>query len=280
MNCYQQELQVAEQAARVGGAVASRYFRTSMAVFTKESAPGKATSYNVVSEADLEAERAIVAVIRQSFPGHAVLGEELHGGDAVSPAVLSSEHLWIVDPIDGTNNFVHGIPHFGVSVAYYHDGQPACGVMGNPVRDEWFSAARGQGAHHNGLCLRVSQSQRLDEILIGFGYYYDRGSMLEATLAAVNELLHKNIHGVRRMGAATLDLAYVALGSFGAFFEYELAPWDFAAGCLVVQEAGGTVTTGKGEPVPVAKTSILASNGLVHEAVLEIVKAHHPPDRP
>jgi myo-inositol-1(or 4)-monophosphatase len=152
--------------------------------------------------------------------------------------------------------------------------------MGSPARDEWFSAARGQGAYHNGQPVRVSQSQRLDEILIGFGYYYDRGAMLEATLAAVNELLHKNIHGVRRMGAATLDLAYVALGSFGAFFEYELAPWDFAAGCLVVQEAGGTVTTGRGEPVPVAKTSILATNGLVHEAVLEIVKAHHPPGRP
>ena len=102
---------------------------------------------------------------------------------------------------------------------------------------------------------------------------------MEATLAAVRELLHLNIHGVRRMGAATLDLAYVALGSFGAFFEYELAPWDFAAGCLFVQEAGGKVTTGRGEPLPIAKTSILASNGLLHEAVLEIVKAYHPPDR-
>ena len=89
-------------------------------------------------------------MIRKAFPDHAVLGEELHGGDGVSPAVLASEHLWIVDPIDGTNNFVHGIPHFGVSVAYYHRGEPACGVMGNPCRDDWFLAARGQGALHNG----------------------------------------------------------------------------------------------------------------------------------
>ncbi|MGC8642006.1 MAG: inositol monophosphatase family protein [Isosphaeraceae bacterium] len=272
-------LQVAEKAARAGGAIAARYFRTGAAVFTKESAPGKATSYNLVSEADLESERAIVAVIRQAFPEHAVLGEELHGGDNVQPEVLSSEHLWIVDPIDGTNNFVHGIPHFGVSVAYYHRGQPACGVMGNPTRDDWFLAAAGQGAYHNGQRVQVARNQRLDEVLIGFGYYYDRGAMMEATLSAVRDLLHQNIHGVRRMGAATLDLAYVALGSFGAFFEYELAPWDFAAGCLFVREAGGTVTTCRGEPLPIARTSLLASNGLLHEAVLQIIKSHHPPDR-
>ncbi len=270
------ELQVAEAAARAGGMIAARYFRAGAAVFSKPSLPGKTTSYNLVSEADLEAERAIVAVIRNAFPEHAVLGEELHGGDHISDAVLASEHLWIVDPIDGTSNFVHGIPHFGVSVAYYHGGQPVCGVMGNPARDDWFIAARGQGSYHNGQQVRVAENRRLDEILIGFGYYYDRGAMMEATLAAVSDLLHLNIHGVRRMGAATLDLAYVGLGSFGAFFEYELAPWDYAAGRLFVEEAGGKVTTARGEPLPIARTSIVASNGWLHEAVLEVVAAHHP----
>src|SRR4051794_34278675 len=269
------ELQVAEEAARVGGAIASRFFREEFAVYTKASAAGK-VEYNLVSEADLEAETAIVAVIRKAFPDHAVLGEELHGGDGVSESVLKSQHLWIVDPIDGTNNFVHRIPHFGVSVAYYHEGQPACGVMGNPSRDDWFIAARGQGAFHNGQRAQVIDNSRLEEALIGFGYYYDRGAMMEATLAAVGDLLHRNIHGVRRMGAATLDLAYVGLGCSGAFFEYELAPWDFAAGRLFVEEAGGKVTTGRGEPVPLAKTSILASNGLLHQAVLELIAAHHP----
>ncbi len=273
------ELQIAEEAARAGGEVAIRHFRTAVAVFTKGSAAGKATSYNLVSEADLEAERAIVAVIRRAFPSHAVLGEELHGGDGVSAAVLASEHLWIVDPIDGTNNFVHGIPHFGVSVAYYHRGEPACGVMGNPVRDEWFTAARGAGAFVGGDRVSVSANPRLEEGLVGFGYYYDRGAMMEATFDAVRDLLHRNIHGVRRMGAATLDLAYVGVGSFGAFFEYELAPWDYAAGRLFVEEAGGNVTTGRGEPLPVGKTSVVASNGWLHEAVLEIVSAHHPPDQ-
>ncbi len=274
-----QELAVAEEAARAGGAVAARFFRTGPAVFTKESAPGKASSYNLVSEADLEAERAIVAIIRKTFPDHAILGEELHGGDAASSALLASEHLWIVDPIDGTSNFVHGIPHFGVSVAYYHEGQPACGVMGNPIQDDWYIAAHQQGAFHNGQRVCVADSERLDEILIAFGYYYDRGAMMEATLAAVSDLLHRNIHGVRRMGAATLDLAYVGLGSFGAFFEYELAPWDYAAGRLFVEEAGGKVTTGRGTPLPIARTSLIASNGILHDAVLEIVAAHHPPAR-
>ena len=169
------ELQVAEEAARTGGAIASRFFREEFAVYTKSSAAGK-VEYNLVSEADLEAETAIVAVIRKAFPDHAVLGEELHGGDGVSESVLNSKHLWIVDPIDGTNNFVHRIPHFGVSVAYYHDGQPACGVMGNPIHDDWFTAARGQGAFHNGQPARVIDNARLEEALVGFGYYYDRGA--------------------------------------------------------------------------------------------------------
>jgi myo-inositol-1(or 4)-monophosphatase len=246
-------------------------------VFTKGSVAGKVTGYNLVSEADLEAERAIVAVIRESFPGHAVLGEELHGSDGVSAAVLASDHLWIVDPIDGTNNFVHGIPHFGVSVAYYHQGEPACGVMGNPVRDEWFTATRGAGAFLNGERVSVSANPRLEQGLVGFGYYYDRGVMMEATFDVVRDLLHRDIHGVRRMGAATMDFAYVGLGSFAAYFEYELAPWDFAAGRLFVEEAGGKVTTARGEPLPLARTSVLASNGLVHEEILAIVAAHHPP---
>jgi myo-inositol-1(or 4)-monophosphatase len=270
------ELQVAEQAARAGAVVALRHFRAGAAVFAKETQTGQATSYNLVSEADLEAETAIVAVIRRAFPGHAVLGEEQHGGDGAAEDVRSSAHLWIVDPIDGTSNFVHGIPHFGVSVAYYHRGEPACGVVANPVRDDWFIAQRGKGAFHNGEQVRVADNRRLDEVLIGFGYYYDRGVMMEATLRAVGDLLRRNIHGVRRMGAATLDHAYVGLGSFGAFFEYQLAPWDFAAGRLFVEEAGGKVTTCRGEPVPIGPSSILASNGWLHDAVLELVAAHHP----
>jgi len=150
--------------------------------------------------------------------------------------------------------------------------------MGNPVRDDWFTAVRGAGAYHNGRAVKVTDDRRLDQVLIGFGYYYDRGAMMEATLAAVGDLLRQNIHGVRRMGAATMDLAYVGLGCFGAFFEYELAPWDFAAGRLFVEEAGGKVTDGRGGALPLARTSLLASNGWLHDAALEFVAARHPED--
>ncbi len=257
------EQTVAEEAARAGGAIAARYFRDGVAMRSKDVS-------NLVSDADVEAEHAIAAVIRRAFPSHAILGEEAHQGDA------TAEHLWVVDPIDGTNNFAHKIPHFAVSVAYYRAGAAQCGVVFNPVRDEWHTAARGQGAFHDGRPARVEEASRLDEVLVGVGFYYDRGAMMEATLAAVGDLKRAMIHGIRRFGTASLDLCMVGLGRYGAYFEYELSPWDFAAGRLFVEEAGGKVTTARGGPLPMAKTSILASNGAVHDEALAIVRAHHP----
>jgi myo-inositol-1(or 4)-monophosphatase len=264
------EQSIAEEAARAGGAVAVRYFREGVAMRFKDVA-------NLVSDADIEAEHAIAAVIRKAFPTHAILGEEAHtGGDA------SAEHLWVVDPIDGTNNFAHQIPHFAVSVAYYHNGEAQCGVVFNPARDEWHTAAKGQGAFHDGRSVSVDEASRLDEVLVGVGFYYDRGAMMEATLAAVGDLKRRQIHGIRRFGTASLDLCMVGLGRFGAYFEYELSPWDFAAGRLFVEEAGGKVTDARGNPLPLAKSSILATNGALHAAMLEVVRPHHPaaPVRP
>jgi myo-inositol-1(or 4)-monophosphatase len=257
------ELEVAEQAARAGGAIVARYFREGTAMRSKAIA-------NLVSDADIEAERAIVAVIRRHFPGHEVLGEETHQGDA------RAADLWVVDPLDGTNNFAHRIPHFAVSVAYWRAGRPECGVIHNPVRDEWYRVIRGQGAFFGPDRARVGEQARLDEVLVGVGFYYDRGAMMEATLAAIGDLKRQNIHGIRRFGTASLDLCMVGLGMFGAYFEYELSPWDFAAGALFVEEAGGRVTTARGGPLPLERTSVLASNGLLHEPVLEIVRTHHP----
>jgi len=256
------ELIVAQEAARAGGEIVARYFRDGVVMRSKES-------YNLVSDADVESEQAIVEVIRRRFPSHAVLAEEAHQADT------SAEHLWVVDPLDGTNNFAHRIPQFAVSIAYCRAGRPVCGVVFNPIRDDWYIAARGEGATHNGRKLRVEGQARLDEVLVGVGFYYDRGAMMEATLAAIRDLFHAQIHGIRRFGAASLDLCQVADGMFGAFFEYELAPWDFAAGQLIVEEAGGQVTTCRGEPLPLAKTSLLASNGKLHQAVLAIVRRHH-----
>lgn len=257
------ELTVAEEAARAGGAIVTRYFREGVAMRSKDTA-------NLVSDADVEAEHAVVGVIRKAFPGHAILAEEEHQGD------VGAEHLWVVDPLDGTNNFAHRVPHFAVSIAYYRAGRAECGVVVNPIRDEWHVAVRGRGAFHDGTPARVGDQTRLDEVLVGVGFYYDRGAMMESTLAAIGDLKRRQIHGSRRMGTASLDLCMVGLGLFGAYFEYELSPWDFAAGRLFVEEAGGRVTTARGGPLPMARTSVLASNGALHETVLEIVRAHHP----
>jgi len=257
------ELEVAEQAARAGGAIVARYFREGIAMRNKDVA-------NLVSDADIEAERAIVEVIRGHFPGHEVLAEETHPGDA------SAADLWVVDPLDGTNNFAHRIPHFAVSIAYCRCGRPECGVIYNPVRDDWCRVVRGQGAFFGADQARVGQHTRLDEVLVGVGFYYDRGAMMEATLAAIGDLKRRSIHGIRRFGTASLDLCMVGLGMFGAYFEYELSPWDFAAGALFVEEAGGRVTSARGGPLPLERTSLLASNGTLHQPVLEIVRTHHP----
>jgi myo-inositol-1(or 4)-monophosphatase len=257
------ELDVAEKAARAGGAIVARYFREGIAMRSKDIA-------NLVSDADIEAERAIAEVIRQAFPGHEILGEETHRGDA------GAEHLWVVDPLDGTNNFGHRIPHFAVSVAYCREARAECGVIYNPVREEWHRAVRGRGAYFGAERARVGGQTRLDEVLVGVGFYYDRGAMMEATLAAIRDLKWRQIHGIRRFGTASLDLCMVGLGMYGAYFEYELSPWDFAAGALFVEEAGGRVTTARGGPLPMARTSILASNGPLHDPVLEIVRAQHP----
>jgi myo-inositol-1(or 4)-monophosphatase len=257
------ERTVARDAARAGGAVVARYFRDGVAM------RHKAVS-NLVSDADVEAEHAVVRVIREAFPDHEVLGEEAHPGDT------TAEHLWVVDPLDGTNNFAHKIPQIAVSVAYYRAGVPQVGVIYNPIRDEWHEAERGLGATFDGQPARVNEEARLDETLVGVGFYYERGVVMEATLDAVKDLKHRKIHGIRRFGAATLDLCMVALGQLGAYFEFTLSPWDFAAGRLFVEEAGGLVTTCTGEPLTLEPSSILASNGRLHEAVLEIVRARIP----
>jgi myo-inositol-1(or 4)-monophosphatase len=260
------EFAIAQEAAKAAGEVIRRYFRGDRTARAKEGG----ASYNLVSDADVEAERTIVEVIRRAFPDDAVLGEESHVAD------VAESRLWVIDPIDGTNNFAHGLPHFAVSIGFYEEGQAACGVIYNPIREDWYLAQRGAGAFHNGAQVHVSDAERLDQALIAVGFYYDRGAMMEATLAAIRDLFRKNIHGIRRFGTASLDLCHVACGMYGAYFEYTLSPWDFAAGALFVEEAGGRVTTARGQPLRLEKTSILASNGRIHAAVLEVVREHHP----
>jgi myo-inositol-1(or 4)-monophosphatase len=268
---FSPELSVARHAAQIAAEIITGYYRDGFSVHTKENA---AETYNLVSDADLAAEKAIVEIIRESYPDHAFIAEETHTADS------DAGHLWVIDPLDGTTNFIHGIPHFAVSIAYYQKGTAICGVVVNPVRNDWYVVQRGAGAFVNGQRAQVATHKDLTESLVGVGFYYDRGEMMRSTLAAIGELFERNIHGIRRFGTAALDLCLVGSGQVGAFFEYQLSPWDFAAGRLFVEEAGGRITNCAGEPLPLSVTSVLASNGVLHDSVLSIVRDHLPRNMP
>lgn len=255
-------LQAAIDAAVAGARVVLHYFEHGVEIRDKGHA-------DLVSRADIEAEQAVARILSARFPTHAILGEEENSGS------VEAEQLWIVDPLDGTNNFAHRIPHFAVSIAYYEHQVAQCGVVVNPVRGDWYWATRGGGAYHNGRRIQVNEHAHLDQTMIGVGFYYDRGRMMEATLSAIGDFFRQRIHGVRRFGTAALDLCQTACGMFGVYFEYQLSPWDFAAGRLILEEAGGLVTNGRGEPLPLTKTSVLASNSRLHPAALQIVAEHH-----
>lgn len=259
------QLQIAFAAAQAGSAIVVDYFERGVEMRYK----GDEETFNLVSDADVQAEQAIARVILAAFPDHAILGEEENAGS------IDAEHLWIIDPLDGTNNFAHRIPHFAVSIGYYHRGIAQCGVVVNPVRNDWYWAQLGAGSFHNGRRLKVSAETSLSQTMVGVGFYYDRGAMMEATLTSIRDFFKQQIHGVRRFGTAALDLCQVADGMFGVFFEYQLSPWDFAAGRLILEEAGGKITDGCGNPLPLAKTSVLASNTQLHEAALDIVRRNH-----
>lgn len=264
-----QILRVAVDAAHAGGEVLMRYLRDGVAIRDKSSDGGK--RYDLVTDADFESEAVIAKTIAAAFPDHELLGEE-----SLSAGRVDADHLWIIDPLDGTNNFAHQVPHFAVSIAYYRHGTPLAGVVWNPAREDRFTATAGGGAFHNGNPVRVSDDTGLTQSMIGCGFYYDRGEMMRQTLKAVEAFFGQEIHGIRRFGTAALDLCFVGCGQFGGYFEYQLSPWDFAAGLLFVREAGGRVTTALGDDVPLAKTSLVASNGTLHDSMLAITREHFP----
>ena len=225
---------------------------------------------NFVTEVDINAEREIIYHLQKAFPDHAILGEE-----SATDTDPNSPTLWVIDPLDGTTNFLHDVPHFAVSIGYFESGQPVCGVVWNPARGDLYTAFQGRGATHNGRPIHVSATDRLDQSLIGTGFHVIRDGKMGATLGAIEELFGLNIHCIRRFGSAALDLCHVASGLYGAYFEYQLSAWDFAAGMLIVQEAGGQVTNGRGTPLLLQRSSILASNTLLHPRMVEIVGRHH-----
>ncbi len=258
MNRY---LATAIAAARCAGAIHKKYYGRDAKVRTK----GK--SYDLLTVADTESETAVVALIRRRFPGHNFLAEE-----NVYPR-SDSAFTWIIDPLDGTNNFACGIPIFCASVALRRGDEIVAGAVYDALRDELFSAAKGEGAFLNGRRIRVNRARTLEEALLITGFYYDRGRKMIEAVEAIKRFQLKKVLGVRRFGAAALDLSYVACGRAAGFWEFELSPWDFAAAMLLVREAGGTVTGLRGEEVPLDRRSfIVASNRTLHAPMLRVIR--------
>jgi len=189
-----------------------------------------------VSDVDRAAEQAIVEIIHHSYPHHGILAEEGTAGNTAK----QSEYLWVIDPLDGTTNFLHGLPHYCVSVAVRHHDVMAHGVVYDPVRNDLFAASRGRGAFLNDRRIRVSRRDQLADCLIGTGFAFRDGKLVES-YAAMMKVMMEKAAGLRRPGAAALDLAYVAAGWYDGFWEMSLQPWDVAAGSLLVVEAGGLV---------------------------------------
>ncbi len=222
---------------------------------------------NLVTEADYDAQEKIIKIISDQYPSHSFIAEE----NDLS-ANINEPDLWIIDPLDGTNNYAHQIPHFSVSIAYARYGQVKAGVVFDPERGELFSAAEGMGAFLNGEIIAVSRTSSLQEAIVSTGFYYDRGAMMRKTLSSIEKLFEQNIHGIRRFGSAALDLCWVACGRFDAYFEYKLSVWDFAAGLLIVNEAGGCCTDQQGNPLTLNSSGIIVSNGSFHGDYLDVVR--------
>jgi len=223
---------------------------------------------NFVTEVDINAEREIVYHLQKAFPDHAILGEE---SGLIGSA--EAEYRWIIDPLDGTTNFIRGIPHYAVSIACMHRGKLEHAVVVDPVRHEEFTASRGRGAQLNGHRIRVSDLASLDGALLGTGIPFKNHS--DDKLAAYSksiELLAAQCAGIRRAGAASLDLAYVAAGRLDAFWEIGLAQWDIAAGVLLVREAGGLVADIDASDDYLESGNIVCGNPKCFKAVLQVVK--------
>lgn len=226
-----------------------------------------------VSAADLKAERIVREELERARPGYSFLLEE---GGAISGE--DSQHTWIVDPLDGTTNFLHGLPHFCVSVALSREDDIIAGVIYDPLKDELFWAEKNNGAYLNNRRLRVSSRHRLSDALLATGIPFrrHRGKPVNQKFIMQLQAVMESIAGVRRLGSAALDLAYVAAGRYDGFWENGLDPWDVAAGILIMREAGGFVTEINGRRYELNAPDILATNDPLHEPLVKILASAQP----
>ena len=254
----EQLLEGAIAAAKAGAAVLAEKFGGNRQIEHKGH-------IDLVTDADKAAEEAILAVIRSRFPEHAILAEE-EGASGDSP------FRWIVDPLDGTTNYAHGIPHFCTSVACEVNGRLEVGVIVDPLRDEIFSAARGRGAFLGGRRLQVTDAAQLDRAVLATGFPYWVQERTDEVMELFGAFLHV-ARGLRRYGSAALDLAWVAAGRYDGFFELKLKPWDVAAGVLLVEEAGGLVTGLEGGPFDLQQGDTMAAGAALHRQMVPVASA-------
>ena len=258
------ELRGTAEAAADAGAAALRPFldgRRALDVSPK-------SRHDFVTAADVASERAVAAAIRAAHPDHRILGEEESRASLDDPGFV-----WIVDPLDGTTNFIHGYPVFAVSVAVARDGEVVAGVVVDVPRGEVYAAARGEGATQGGTPIRVSSRPGIADALIGTGFPFRKQDRLDKYLASFRAVV-ADTAGIRRAGSAALDLCAVAAGRFDGFWEEGLGPWDMAAGALLVEEAGGVVTDMRGGRRFLASGAIVCGAPAVHRELLGLVRPH------
>ena len=257
-------LNIAVKAARRAGGIINRATQNLDLLHVSRKAHS-----DFVSEVDNTAEDAIINVLLEAYPNHSILAEE--SGARGDPS--KSEYQWIIDPLDGTTNFLHGFPQYAVSIALKHRGVLTQAVVYDPSGNELFTASRGRGAYLNDHRLRVSKRNQLSDCLIGTGFPFREFSHMNAYLAILKDIMPK-VAGIRRPGSAALDLAYVAAGRYDGFWELKLSPWDIAAGCLLITEAGGLVGDLEGNDTYMQSGHIVAGNPKIFGQLLQVIAPH------
>lgn len=253
-------LNIAIEAARAAGIIIIRAMQRMDTVKVSEKAPN-----DLVTEVDQRVEQEIISIIHKAYPSHSILGEE--GGE-----LAGDDYQWIIDPIDGTRNFVHGFPHFAVSIAVTYKGRIEHGVIYDPVRQELFTATRGKGAQLNDRRIRVASRKRLEECLLGTGFAYRHHTDDHSLPSNILHSILPICGDIRRAGAATLDLAYVACGRLDGFWEIGLHLWDIAAGVLLVKEAGGMACDLHGGEDYLKTGNIVVANPYIMKQFLKTIK--------
>ena len=253
-------LNIAVRAARKAGSIINRAALGGGALNVRSK-----RANDFVTQVDGAAEEAVMEIVRKSYPDHGFIAEE--SGETTPDA----EYLWIIDPLDGTTNFIHGFPQYAVSIAVQHRGALTHAVVYDPTKNELFTASKGRGAFLNDRRIRVSKCQKIDDALVGTGFPFKELSRLDLYLRQLQTFMSKS-SGVRRAGAAALDLAYVACGRLDAFWELGLSKWDMAAGALLITEAGGLVADTLGEQNFMEQGDIVAATPKVFPAMLEAMR--------